>query len=255
MRKTYKNKNILLLALFLSFFGFGQEHLIQDTVSLPQKAKFNYKALVIPTVLIGYGVIGLNSDQLLFFNSEIKNEVQEDIDLRFTIDDISQYVPMAATYGLDFAGIKSEHRFKDKLIISVTSTVLMAVTVGSLKRITHVERPDGSNFRSFPSGHTANAFMGAEFLYQEYKNNSIWYGISGYTIATGTGMFRIVNNRHWLTDVAAGAGIGILSTKAAYWLYPTINKWFKKNNRTKSETVCVPIYTNQMLGLGFVKTF
>ena len=38
------------------------------------------------------------------------------------------------------------------------------------------------------------------------------------------------NNRHWLTDVAAGAGIGILSTKIAYWLYPFLNsKLFKFN--------------------------
>jgi membrane-associated phospholipid phosphatase len=52
-----------------------------------------------------------------------------------------------------------------------------------------------------------------------YKDVSIWYGISGYIIASGTGVLRIYNNRHWLTDVAAGAGM-ILCTKTAYWLYP-----------------------------------
>lgn len=92
---------------------------------------------------------------------------------------------------------------RDRSVILVTSYAIMATTVLGLKSISHVERPDGSSNNSFPSGHTATAFMGAEFLYQEYKDKSIWYGIAGYAVATGTGLFRIYNNRHWLTDVAA----------------------------------------------------
>jgi len=61
-------------------------------------------------------------------------------------------------------------------------------------------------------------------LWQEYKDVNIWYGISGYVVATGTGLFRMYNNRHWLSDVIMGAGIGILSTKVAYWAYPFVNK-------------------------------
>jgi membrane-associated phospholipid phosphatase len=68
-------------------------------------------------------------------------------------------------------------------------------------------------------------------LWQEYKDVSIWYGISGY-VATGTGFFRMYNDRHWLTDVAAGAGIGILCTKTAYWLYPKCKNYFSKKNKT-----------------------
>ena len=110
----------------------------------------------------------------------------------------------------------------------------MGGTVNILKKTGNVERPDGSSTNSFPSGHTATAFMGAEFLYQEYKDVSIWYGVGGYAIATTTGALRIYNNKHWLTDVAAGAGIGILCTKAAYWLNPLLNE--KKFNRKTSNT-------------------
>ncbi len=104
----------------------------------------------------------------------------------------------------------------------------MGISVNSIKSTGNVIRPDGSSNNSFPSGHTAISFVGAEFLWQEYKDVSIWYGISGYLIASGTGFFRMYNNRHWLTDVSMGAGIGILSTKIAYWTLPYVdNKLFK----------------------------
>ena len=102
--------------------------------------------------------------------------------------------------------------------------------------------------------HTATAFMGAEFLYQEYKDISIWYGITGYVVATGTGLFRMYNNRHWLTDVATGAGIGILSTKIAYWVHPWIKKIFYKDKEDISGTI-LPLCNGRNYGLGIIMTF
>lgn len=228
------------------------------TDSIPKKdehLKFNYKQLIIPTALIGYGVIGIESDQLKFFNTQIRDEVVEDIDNKFTIDDISQYMPMASVYGLNAIGIKGKHNFKDRTIIMGTSYLIMASTVLSLKRITKIERPDGSDFHSFPSGHTATAFAGAEFLWQEYKDVSVWYGVSGYLVATGTGLFRIYNNKHWLTDVAAGAGIGILSTKIAYWINPWMQEKIFKSKDKKTVTSMAPFYNGKQAGIGFIKVF
>lgn len=193
---------------------------VQDSV---QNIKFKYKQLIIPAALISYGFIGLESHPIQNINTKIRDEVKEDIDQKITIDDFSQYAPAASVYALNAMGIKGKNRFKDRTIIMATSYAIMASSVFALKSITKIERPDGTTNNSFPSGHTANAFAGAEFLWQEYKDTSVWYGIAGYAVAAGTGAFRIVNNRHWLTDVAAGAGIGILSTKIAYWLYPFIN--------------------------------
>ncbi|OOV13183.1 phosphatase PAP2 family protein [Flavobacterium sp. LM4] len=218
--------------------------------------KFNYKQLIIPGALIGYGVIGLESDQLLSFNSQIKKEVTEDIDQKVTIDDFSRYTPAASVYALNAFGVKGKNNFRDRSVIFVTSYVIMATTVLSLKSIVKEERPDGSSNNSFPSGHTATAFAGAEFLWQEYKDKSIWYGIAGYAVATGTGLFRIYNNRHWLTDVAAGAGIGILSTKLAYWMNPYITKKiFKSSSETNSTSMIMPFYNGHQYGLSFVKVF
>ena len=125
----------------------------------------------------------------------------------------------------------------------------------SLKSNSKVERPDGSGFNSFPSGHTATAFAGAEFLWQEYKEVSIWYGISGFIVATGTGAFRMYNNKHWLTDVVAWAGIGILSTKIAYWMHPFIQKKIFRSKEINSMSAIAPFLNGKQLGVGFLKTF
>ncbi|GAB3723420.1 phosphatase PAP2 family protein [Flavobacterium koreense] len=248
------------LLFFIPFFSIAQN--VVDSTAIDsidvrsnKELKFNYKQLIIPTVLIGYGVIGLESNQIKLFNNNIKQEVSEHIDEKISIDDFSQYLPAVSAFGLEGIGIKGKNSIKDKAIILTTSYLIMGLTVNSLKATATVERPDGTSLNSFPSGHTATAFMGAELLYQEYKDVSIWYGVSGYLVAAGTGAFRMYNNRHWLSDVVAGAGIGILSTKAAYWLLPSINKLFTNNKSSKKNTVFIPYYDGKATGFGLVSTF
>ena len=60
-----------------------------------------------------------------------------------------------------------------------------------VKHSANVTRPDGSNNHSFPSGHTAMAFMAATMLHKEYgTTRSPWYSIGGYTVATATAVSR-----------------------------------------------------------------
>ncbi|MBB1193229.1 PAP2 family protein [Flavobacterium sp. SOK18b] len=229
-----------------------------DSIKTPmtnQQLSLNYKKVIIPSLLIAYGIVGIESDQLKLFNTQIKEEVNENIDRKITIDDFTQYLPATSVYGLNAFGVKGKHNFKDRTIILGTSYIIMSASVLSLKSITKVERPDGSAFNSFPSGHTATAFAGAEFLWQEYKDVSILYGISGYIIATGTGAFRIYNDRHWLTDVLAGAGIGILSTKIAYWINPWIQEKIFKSKEKNSISAIAPFYNGKQLGIGFIRSF
>jgi membrane-associated phospholipid phosphatase len=155
---------------------------------------------------------------------------------------------------LNSLGIKGKHNLKDRSIILGTAFIIMGTSVFGMKKITKVNRPDDSNITSFPSGHTATAFMGAEFLYQEYKDVSIWYGISGYVVASGVAYLRIYNNRHWLTDVVAGAGFGILSTKVAYWIYPFMKRTFFKD-KTKKNGIVMPFYNGKEYGIGFSMSF
>lgn len=255
-----------LLFFVLQLIGFVsiaqitevQNHTDSLKVKEVKQLEFNAKKLIIPSVLIGYGVAGLFSNDIKSLNVKIRDHIVAQNHDKTTIDNYMQYVPAASVYVLGAVGIKGKNSLRDKTIILATATLIAGLTVSSLKTITKVERPDGSADNSFPSGHTANAFMGAEFLYQEYKESSMWYGVSGYIVATSTGVLRMYNNRHWLTDVAAGAGIGILSTKAAYWLYPTINKIFTPKNTTKKKnnnTVFIPYYDGKQLGFGLVSVF
>jgi len=223
-----------------------------DSLSPPN---FNYKPLIIPAVLIGYGVIGMESDWLKGFNSDIKNEVTEDIDEKITIDDFSQYAPAVSVYALNGLGIKGKHNLRDRSLIMASSYLMVSASVLGLKSLTHIERPDGTSNNSFPSGHTATAFAGAAFLWQEYKDESVWYGIAGYAVASGTGIFRIVNNRHWLTDVATGAGIGILSTKVAYWMYPYMKRKLFPGSSNKVSSMVSPFYNGKHIGCGVVVHF
>lgn len=243
----------LLLLFLLAFEATGQ---IKDTDSLQTQGenRFKYKSLIIPTVLIGYGVIGLESHTLQDINAEAKDELREHIDGKLTVDDISQYAPFLSVYALNLAGIKGKHNFKDRTIILGTAYIIMGATVNIIKNTGNVVRPDGSATNSFPSGHTATAFMGAEFLFREYKDQSIWYGISGYAIAAGTGFFRMYNDRHWLTDVSAGAGIGILSTKIAYWVHPWMKKHIFKDGK-KLDGAFLPFHNGNEYGFGMVLKF
>lgn len=85
-------KTILLIFLLSILNANAQQtDSIAKIDTTANRLKFNYKQLIIPSVLIVYGVIGLESDQLLSFNSQIKEEVTEDIDQKITIDDFSQY--------------------------------------------------------------------------------------------------------------------------------------------------------------------
>lgn len=210
--------------------------------------KFKYKQLILPVTLIGIGTMGLKNHWLKYQNREIKDELTENINRKTTIDNFSQYAPMAAVYGLNLIGIHGYHNFADRTIILSTSYLIMGIAVNSIKRFAKEERPDGSNNQSFPSGHAATVFMGAEFLWQEYKNVSPWIGIAGYTIAAGTGFLRMYNNKHWFTDIVAGAGFGILSTKMAYWLYPTIKTTFFRGKHLKNVTA-LPYYNIKSAGI------
>jgi len=88
------------------------------------------------------------------------------------------------------------------------------------------------DLRSFPSGHTATAFMTATMLNKEYGYRSPWIGVGAYTVAAATGLMRMANNKHWLSDVLTGAGVGIVATELGYYFTDLI---FKEHGLRKAD--------------------
>ena len=212
------------------------------------------KALVIPAALIGYGVLTIGIKGLKKLDRDTKEEITEDHPHFIThADNYLQYSPAAAVYILNAFGVMGKNNLRDRTIIYALSNLISTVFVLPLKNLTKIQRPDGSGFNSFPSGHTTTAFAAAEFLRLEYKDRSPWYGIAGYTVAAATGVLRLYNNKHWMSDIIAGAGFGILSTKLAYWIYPVIKKKFFKSGPVN--TMAVPYYQQGSFGFALVKQF
>ncbi len=246
-------KFILFLILFIPLSILASNNKRDSlTNEYEYEYKLNVKNTIIPLGLLAVGLIGFESDGLKIFNSEVQEEVTEHVDRHVTIDDYLQYAPAGIVYANNLLGIKGRHNFPNQLLIQGTSLFIMGGVVTALKYSTKVERPDRTGSTSFPSGHTAMAFANAEFLWQEYKHVTIWYGIAGYTIASAVGIVRVVNSKHWVTDIMAGAGIGILSTKLSYLIHEKI--LVRKKNK-KQTVLIAPFYNTKQFGLNCSITF
>ena len=184
---------------------------------LPHGKLFNSTYIGVP-LIIG-GLIEKHQDSKF-------RKLRNDFMPRFhrTLDNYTQIAPAAVMVGMKAAGVESRSSWGRMLLSDAFSVALMAGTVQGLKNITNVMRPDGSDNHSFPSGHTATAFMTATMLNKEYGYKSPWIGVGAYSVATATGLMRMANNKHWLSDVLVGAGIGIMATEFGYWLADLIYK-------------------------------
>lgn len=165
---------------------------------------------------------------------------------KFYAEDVLEYVPYAAIFGLKACGVKSRDTFTGQLVTTGMGLAMTALTVEAMKHTIHSERPDRSDDHSFPSGHAAISFLGADILFTQYKDVSPWIGIGGYAVATTTSCLRVAHDRHHWLDVIAGAGIGVGYSRLSQWLTPKIlrKKYNRKSTATISSTPC--LYDNGM---------
>ena len=233
---------IFLLGIFISQIVFSQQ-----TEKKDWKLK-TFNVVAIPTVLVGYGLTCQNGNGYPS-SYDVKNWRDKNFNSFSTrIDDATVFVPAAIVYGLDLLHVKSKNDpLNQTILFAKTSFVTMAFVYG-LKYSTNVARPDGSDNQSFPSAHTAMAFAYATVLDKEFKNT--WISIAGYGVATATGAMRILNNKHWFSDVVVGAGLGILSTNLVYATHQNKYKWDCRKN-----SALLPNIGNNQYGLMWLKTF
>ncbi|WP_428678957.1 phosphatase PAP2 family protein [Sphingopyxis sp.] len=80
----------------------------------------------------------------------------------------------------------------------------MLITQG-LKEAFPSRRPDGSDNKSFPSGHTSTSFAAAATLHNRYGWEA---GLPAYVVASFVGLSRVEAKKHRVGDVLVGAAIG-----------------------------------------------
>ena len=172
----------------------------------------------VPLFVAGWAIKG---DKAMFRvnNKEGKKNTQLLTDFKTGIDDYTQFFGPAMVVGLKVGGYEGRSDWGRLLASAGMSYAIMAGFVNGIKYTAKEMRPDGSTRNSWPSGHTATSFVGATLLHKEYGlTRSPWFSVAGYGVATATGVMRVLNNRHWVSDVMSGAGIGILSTELGYAL-------------------------------------
>jgi len=243
--------NIFLLLVIFNFgaksnsYGFkfqsGQQK-TGDTLHEYYKNSLKKSAIISGSLLTG---------GLIMFSNPVYDRHNFQIDFRNLyptfnshIDDYLQFSPLAIMYGLDLSGIKPRNNFIEQTIISVKAEIFAIAVSYALKYSTHVMRPDGSNSQSFPSGHTTQAFMAATMLHEEFGQNNIGISIAAFGLATTTGAMRMWNNKHWISDVLAGAAFGYFFTELAYYTHR-----YKFSKRKNDKITLLPYYNNQTFGL------
>ncbi len=169
------------------------------------------------------------------------------------LDDYLQFGPVVVSTILNVAGYEGRSNFVRYVASAGASYVVMAALVNGLKYSVRQMRPDGSTPNSFPSGHTATAFTAATILHKEYGlTRSPWWSVLGYATAATTGIMRTLNNRHWISDVLVGAGIGIISTDIGYAIVDMImkDKGIKRKPREfRADLINNPSFFRLSLGM------
>lgn len=199
---------------------------LQNQIVRPQWIR----GAILPAALIVGGMITLLPDNhcLLSKYRIQEGELEMFPGINTPVDNYLQFVPLAAVFGLKAAGVKSRSDLPNQIAIMVKAEFLMGVIVHGMKKTIRIERPTGGGMNTMPSGHTAQAFVAATILDMEYRDASPWISVGGYAVATTTAIGRMVNNKHWISDVLIGAGIGIFSAKVVYYTHKY--RWGKKNN-------------------------
>lgn len=219
--------NLILLIIVLSLFSGYSQTQSDSILNASSSKKVKAKNLIFPASLCLTGVLVKETNLPLYLRDKIQNSW---LRTNTSIDDYTRYVPVAEMYIADIYYRKSMGEVFQQTKNYLLARLLTSFTTSRIKDWTQVTRPDGTE-RSFPSGHTSYAFCGATALFLEYKDTDKFIAYSGFVFSTATGFMRITNNRHWISDVITGAGVGMLSTTLLWYINPLKN-WnpFKKKN-------------------------
>ncbi|MDH6359212.1 phosphatase PAP2 family protein [Parabacteroides sp. PF5-9] len=246
----------LLISIQSVLFAQQKEANIHTPDTIPPRMRiadyrFKPQHLILPASLITVGAVGTAIDGMNDFHLFTRPDSVKQVNL----DDYMEWGMLGWVFVCDLIG-KEKNNWVDQLMVVGLAEALNAGFVHGLKNLTEIKRPDGTG-HSFPSGHTANAFLGAHVAYKEFKDTSPILAYSGYLMAAFVAGSRIYNNRHWVADIVAGAGIGILSVELSYLIYYPIRNAIARNTNAKATRnfVVAPMLGNKNGGFYLSYTF
>ncbi|MFD1315781.1 phosphatase PAP2 family protein [Namhaeicola litoreus] len=236
----------LIIALLVVFKLNAQ--IDSTAVYLPKTDQKNsfLKSSIIPFSIIGVGLyVNYSNGNLGKVN--LQNEIQNGLnDFETSLDDFLFVTPSLVMYGADLLKIESKNdAFTQTKFLGIALLANGAITY-TLKKITNEVRPNGEA-DSFPSGHTSMAFVMATVLHREFNDTNKWVAYSGYFLATGTAVLRVLNNEHWVSDVLVGAGIGMIVADLVYRIEPLKNWQPLKKKQWK--VMLSPTFENNTMGI------
>ncbi|WP_242926090.1 phosphatase PAP2 family protein [Pontibacter vulgaris] len=208
------------------------------------------RAVLPAAALIGAGIYTIQDNG--FFSSHDARDARHENFPNFStkVDDYLFFLPVAYMYGFNAFSSQNRHDIRRQTGLLIASGVLTSAIVWPTKKLTNIDRPNGDP-TAFPSGHTAYAFTIATIVDKEFRHKSPWVSVGSYTIASATGVLRVLNNEHWMADVLAGAGVGILSVNTVYWLH---DKLFQ-NKGLNNPVIAPTVLPNGKPGMGMSLTF
>jgi hypothetical protein len=163
-------------------------------------------------------------------------------------DYAGQLIPNALYLGGMYAAywISHDKKYKKHGLIMLKASAYAGGTALILKGLIREQRPNKSDWNSFPSGHSTTVFAFASVISAEH---GFWpYGLGATLLATFTAVSRLNDNMHHERDVMTGATIGTAFGLGVSYF----NRALEKND---VEAAVLPLLNNEFAGLQVVLPF
>jgi hypothetical protein len=149
----------------------------------------------------------------------------------------SDYGDKLVTYGIGPMIAVTQYFFdRENSYSHMRALISTTLVTGTMKWGFGRERPDQSDHYSFPSGHSSSAFTSATSLTYAYGWKA---AVVAYPVATFVALSRLADNKHWFSDVMAGAFIGMWMGRASF---------FNSSELKPQSWILLPVIENQSVG-------
>ena len=262
-----KTKNLIIILsiciLFISSPLFSESPYSENPYSLDLKTELTLGGFTAGLFAFDFFIdsdpesIG-SKDDIFFLDRKLMYPYNKTLDI---ISTVSVGAALAFPLVPVVDNIKDLNFFGTYMVMYAEAILLTTATKNFIKSAIPRNRPytyegeipsekKDDYYKSFLSGHTSYAFMGATFFATTFSKlypDSKWkipLIIGGYSIATTAGALRIASGSHFLTDVLAGAFVGSFYG----WFIPNLH--IKSKNKD-SEVSVIPVGNNLFFSLSF----